>query len=707
MPDQSFDGEDVENQDLEWALDEEIEDHAAYQPALPPRRSQRERQAAKSRKTAGQKRTKSKSQSKRSKKHASDSKSAVGHRRTLIAAVLCGLIVLVAGGAWLMFGVGGGPSDVPIESSTPEGYAKVIHASAPSARFIQPIPPPYTVPPFTIEPVDATPQRVEPLPPIYSLELPADVNTLVHRKANSGYPLAPRGPLTEVDRSSIVTQKPVPPETWQQLPTAELQPAPMQRRYMGELAANVWQNSEGKSEVAMLQLVSLGSQALKPGRSIPKQWKVVWHRIRFEDAEVLDSLEIYPYSQRQPRLDQKLEQLRAVALSEDGTRLAVTDAAAYAVCVDVFDQTGEAAVSFVPYSDRTPVEWVGWNRTGLLLTLGGGSITGWKFDELSPVFEVDGSYRPPLCWANDRSWLVASAGYYADVLDATTGQCLGRIGLDTPAHIQSLAVSPGNESIAVSYGNGKGVDFSVCDILVVDTQTGSGQHWQRSAQQNAGRVISVHAANRDHLALWCSHPHRGQIVSMKDGTTFSTFSGFRRSDGRLFREVESNKFVSELIEDVELPSEDPNAPRRRVVRVEAKIGYPNHNMTSARTIAKGLARQGHQLGDNDYVLRVTGKPTAGRMLGIKDIGSIHLPAIKVEWMMYDPDGKIVWRNRTTEQFRGNASEHTIKVGGNSVITKFRMKPGYREEMIASIVKTIPVPPIPLSVYETASAETSP
>ena len=138
---------------------------------------------------------------------------------------------------------------------------------------------------------------------------------------------------------------------------------------------------------------------------IPRpHYPVDWHRYDLATGKSQGPpVRLWPWAQMHERHVTMIEKFPTppAAVTDDGNRLAMRDPAD-PYRIDVWDADGKRLGGFVPYDQKTPVEWIGWSGERLL-TLGGGRLTGWSDPDGKAIFEVEGGYTLPVATPPGRA----------------------------------------------------------------------------------------------------------------------------------------------------------------------------------------------------------------------------------------------------------------------------------------------------------------
>jgi hypothetical protein len=239
---------------------------------------------------------------------------------------------------------------------------------------------------------------------------------------------APRPAARAGDRTGVAAQKAEPPATWTPPPFG---PAPTRPAEGDDPKArhqfSTWPVSFGDDGAVRVRFVPrvqhrkrwevwldvldrTGTRALPPAK--------LWDWGLFPDQAGPLTEDTNQAGQMSPRPLPAL-----AALRPDGSALALVDPNDPRR-VDLFKPGGERTAGLLVHADRR-IDWLGWSTTHLL-TVSAGKLTAWDASAPRALFETAGGYTHVGALAPDRKWLVLWTGKHADILDTTTGTCLGR-----------------------------------------------------------------------------------------------------------------------------------------------------------------------------------------------------------------------------------------------------------------------------------------
>lgn len=328
---------------------------------------------------------------------------------------------------------------------------------------------------------------------------------------------ADRPEVIAADRSGVKASKPE-PAAWA-VPAATptpLEPAPL------TAVLPDWPAAFADAQAAILK----HTHQSKPTYRI----EFAWDRYDLRTgAKVGDSIPLWPWITKKGFVDRLLPTV--AALTKDGSQLAVSDPDD-AKRVDVWNTESKRLMGLVPYADA-PIDSLAWSAEGRLLTLGAGKVTAWDVPAGKAVFEVDGGYVGPLQMAPGRGWLAASTPEHVDILDASTGRCLGRCQApDIPAwawHAPALLSPDGKTLVRVRNGGwfdplNKG-NGARCALQLWDMATGAtseipyGMAPAKLLQWNGSRRLLAgnRANNRDLLIDLDAHATIAELAAPRPG----------------------------------------------------------------------------------------------------------------------------------------------------------------------------------------------
>jgi WD40 repeat protein len=371
------------------------------------------------------------------------------------------------------------------------------------------------------------------------------------------------------------------------------------------------------------------------------------------------------------------------ALTSDGARLAVCDPADSSR-VDVWTADGKRLLGFRPAGPGRSVAWLGWSPQGRLLVVADGSLTAWEVPGARAVFEVAGGYTAPVALASGRGWLAVAAGDHVDLIDTSTGACLGRCRAGgVRGAVTDIALAPDGRRMAVVFpgpGDPKGGKFTA-------------QLWDLGSGRadvlpfGSAPYVTACWAGPEHFATFTANnalydlPVRYGLAPYHFAPGAPNWSGpalARSPDGRLwYRRVDTRRGVKLrapgvwwAITEEELLGEPasgltkgPRAcvfPRQFPVRVEASMGTSERGRTFARKVAEMLGKQGFTVGPKGWYLRVTHQVVdTGRELthvGLIEVPEF-IPAVRFKWVLCDAEGNQVWDRVTLGRFAFQSSKY--------------------------------------------------
>jgi hypothetical protein len=464
--------------------------------------------------------------------------------------------------------------------------------------------------------------------------------------------IAERPAARSCDRSGIVLQKSEPPASWTPpsfSPAPTPAPEPDDPAAMHQFAA--WPLSFGDDKAALVRYV--------PNEQHRKRWEV-WLDLldRTTGKRAAPAVKLWDWAHYPDEMSRPTDAsgmpprpLPAIgAVRGDAGLFALVDPDD-ARRVDVFKPTGEHVLGLLPSERR--VDWLGWTRTHLV-TVAGGRLAAWDPSSGKAAFEVDGGYTHVGEVAPDSQWVVLWTGKHADVLDASTGKCLGRCqagGFD--GRLQAFTLSPDGKHLAAAFtgwpkplpGTGPGNTAVVWNL-----ETGkAGLYGFPGDSGRRSRLITPPTCawvGTEHLLL-CGRTltEPATLLDVRLALPVGSYKiqggGYNveqpavaSPDGRLWFPTSAiagvpKNFNARLANHPDFPAQFAwhtaslpglhgkdaflaDAAREWVdlasqpVRVEVKVGSDAQNDALARSIARAVQTQGFRIGAGGTVLRVKG-----------------------------------------------------------------------------------------------------
>lgn len=437
------------------------------------------------------------------------------------------------------------------------------------------------------------------------------------------------------------------------------------------------------------------------------------------DRQIGSGMRLWPWA-RDPGLMKPHDQglappLPVAALSLDGSKLAVCDPADRSR-VDVWADDGRRLVGFHPAGRAPAIDWLGWSPHGRLLTVANGSLVAWEVPSGKAEFEVAGGYVAPAAQAADRTWLAVAAGVHVDLLDSSTGVCLARCRAGgVTGTMRDIALSSDGRRLAIVFAGPGDPKAGKLTAQLWDLATGTAEllafgtepyytscwvgpdHFATFTNEAALYDLTV----RYGVAVYQFPPapakwHGAVFARAADGRLW-----FHRGDQRPGGGPKSAAGAWWAVSDSELltthtaklddaPRESV-FPRRFPVRVEADLGASERGKKFASQVAELLRKQGFSIGPKGWHLRVTHRVTdTGKEVKRPDLIEVpeFIPAVQLDWVLFDADGNRVWERQTAGQF-GPKSKYWGKphfnLGGSNV----------RDAIADEILDTLAQEPPPL------------
>lgn len=501
--------------------------------------------------------------------------------------------------------------------------------------------------------------------------LPFDRDSYLASAAQASGGVVRRPPVVAVDRNGITAQTPQPPDAWAAPPTATPKAVASSRRLLVD-----WPMAMG-DEIAVSASFRYTNSGSPFGRN-----ELLAQRIDLKTAQPIgEAALLWPWtSDPTTYAAQHNEQNPAprmlAALTADGVRLAVRDPA-NSRRVDAWSEDGSRIGGLEPYASA-PIDWIGWSGEAKLLTLGGGTLGAWDIASGKAFYEVAGDYQAIVDYGPGRQWLAIASGRAVDLLDAETGQCLGRCRADdADESYEKLAVSPdGKWLLAVRPGELPPQPGTTQETdLVADL-------WDLASGQR--KSIPLGARPLEFVA-WKS-PKEALVVSSTFIDLIDTAFGevvwhgwlypdpfgsypeksipYARAtpDGQLWLRVRNADWKPGLPKDVwhsqivpnakldggqmEIASGDEQLAVDKI-RIEVDLGEKSRSDKTARQAAAGLQRLGFTIAPGGWTLRLTQTSEKTKetikfeLLG--SVAEMPIPKVIGVWQLLAPDGQAAWQ----------------------------------------------------------------
>jgi hypothetical protein len=377
------------------------------------------------------------------------------------------------------------------------------------------------------------------------------------------------------------------------------------------------------------------------------------------------------------------------ALSADDRLLALRDPASYGR-VDVWNTDGERLVGFYPMDAETPIDWLGWDSAGRLLTLAGGVLSAWEVPAAKAVYEIDGVYGAPIDMVHGRDWLAISAHTHIDLLETATGKCLGRCAVNVPGTIGDIAVSPDGARLAAVFM----ASPAAADLLSAgkvnptsDTMDGTLVLWDLKTGK-AGmmslrpyKYALVHWGGPEHLALLDGN---ATIYDLRAGipVLYHTYHEsswpndglphVRSPDGRLWVSFESGyqtwEWTTTRVPDSDGTEDAPfvNPDRKYFVagddpvQVEIDCGSRSVSEKFGLEAARALQMRGFKIGPAGWRLVVSDKTSDSGNTLVFGRSETPIPKVDYLWQLLDTKGTEVWHEKGEAFFALTGSKYHTK-----------------------------------------------
>jgi len=389
-----------------------------------------------------------------------------------------------------------------------------------------------------------------------------------------------------------------------------------------------------------------------------------------------------------------------ISISHDGNLVAVADPKSDFEEVMVFGKDDQLLFKFKPYQQEA-VQWVGFDSSGQLLTVGDGKLSGWSADDGTSLFHVDGGYRGPVFQLFENEILVVSAGNYCDFVNAKTGKCVNRV-VSMPEELIVDVLVDYQRKYLYTLGidpNATPESTQLRSFTLVICELASGKVRKMSFEESDGRVISDKKKNlpprlgilgSEYIAILDGR--YGYFVGNSfDGVQTDSFRpNFSFGPGKLLlisknransRRRHGEPPVKRSKDFIECPRKlwgpvlklnQPRAFRSRDLPVAVRVNglSDKQRESAALAIARQLEEQGFQIGKDGLTLELDAKVSRdGIRLGRskptvrerpKNVMTVELPRVDYSWRLTDSFGFELTTSKSTAGFLARRSKYFSK-----------------------------------------------
>ncbi|MGL4554734.1 MAG: WD40 repeat domain-containing protein, partial [Gemmataceae bacterium] len=310
-----------------------------------------------------------------------------------------------------------------------------------------------------------------------------------------------------------------------------------------------------------------------------------------------------------------------------------------------------------------PIGWLGWSASGKLLVLNGGKLVSWDANQGKVVREFPGvrqtvipagrrlapTYLGRAGLAPGREWVVASSeGQHLEVLDADSGDCLGR--LPGAGAWNYLLVSPDGARLAGlrTVGQSTSREPAPVEVHLWDLTSGQrqgavmlGPIWQPRLQWVGPERLALTGRGR---CLLIDAPSRSVFAELKVGAADGGIAGLAAlgagPDDRLWWHHRAWLFATPV---PAVPAPEIGFGPGTVVKAEVSIRDTVLERRAAGAMTARLRRQGHEIGPGGWTLRfaATAVELGGEKMTFDAGGEVTLPFINGRLDVLDSAGRAV------------------------------------------------------------------
>lgn len=264
---------------------------------------------------------------------------------------------------------------------------------------------------------------------------------------------------------------------------------------------------------------------------------------------------------------------------------------------------------FIPYDRDTSVDWMDFDESENLLTIGGGKVTKWSVPEFLPLFEFDNEYRHVAILNHDRSWLAVSGGTFVDFINCETGNHFNRVVLGKRGEIMQMVLSPDGKNLFATLVSGKS-----SEIVWVDLNSGKLRTYPTSGSGRARMLFT----GPEHLVvddLVIDLRENVQIAPGIAGVQQTSLAETTNSQLWFRKRTDNREFTSYLLLEPKgrYGKFDHGNPNRELINVPqtplqviVDFGSDGENRMAGQACAQSLASQGFVIGSGGLTLRVKG-----------------------------------------------------------------------------------------------------
>jgi hypothetical protein len=538
------------------------------------------------------------------------------------------------------------------------------------------------------------------------------------------------------NRGGVTVKQPAPPAAWQRPPAAEWT-KPEAGAWLPE-----WPAAIGGSQGAVIRYVQI-DKPVRPYGTKQRYFQMIWDRYDLSTGKRLGSpLALWPWANDPSLLPENpAAQIptppptTCAALTADGETLAVVDPNE-PHRIDLWNTKGQRT-GYYAAAEGAVIQWLGWSADGKLLSLASGVLTAWDARAAKALWEVSGGYRLPSELARGSKWGAFHAGSHVDLIDTTSGQCLGRCRVQQSiADPVALSLSPDARRLLVvtkrpQFTRSLDGAYEFYSGTLWDLTTGA-------AQAVPFGTTVANKFNDMHSVGWITPDHfigfflgldvydiraKGMVAQFnpsENSTSFFPKKPWYRAtpDGRVWLHAQTKKRTEDIrdpqaqtkkrAEDipgsyawipVTLPSEaaplfDPNRSYveipKQPLQVEVDFRDSQRSKRAAQAVADVLSSRGYTIGQSPWKIRVAFEVSDKHIsLTHPGGGETKIFGALLKWSLVSPaGGEPVWKWLHEKSMLAGSkfaagtkiSHEGLPIGQSLVITQFDF--GGRDPMTA-------------------------